>query len=450
MVLYLIGLGLGDEKDVTVKGMEAIQSSSRVYLEAYTSVLGGGSVEGELPEQLHVSRMERAFGCSITVADRQMCEDGADEIIEAARSADVSFLVIGDAFGATTHTDLLLRAHEVGVSTSVVHNASIMNAIGCCGLQLYNYGQAVSICFFRGPGTVWPDEAPWRPSSFYSKIAANRVLGLHTLCLLDIKVKEPQMEALARGKLTYEPPRYMSVNCCIEQLLAVEAEERAAGRGGAYGPGTLCVGLAKVGCEGQRIVCGTMEQLRTVDFGPPLHSFVIPGTLHDLETSVLQTFALPDQAHHVAAAAAAAGAGTCRGGAARAALANAGFVGANSAALAASDSRQVAAAVAHWDDPVALQAIITAATGRLVALCTAGGSGGSTAVPSAATSVPTTTAPPPQIDPEAAGMAEGVKGLLAALDEASSANRAELAGGVVEGDGEAMGDFLADLDSDSD
>ena len=40
--MYFIGLGLGDEKDVTIKGKEAIERSSRVYLEAYTSVLGGG------------------------------------------------------------------------------------------------------------------------------------------------------------------------------------------------------------------------------------------------------------------------------------------------------------------------------------------------------------------------------------------------------------------------
>eukprot|EP01052_Picozoa_sp_SAG31_P005440 SAG31_NODE_239_length_19453_cov_5.539888_12_plen_62_part_00 len=39
--MYFIGLGLGDEKDVTIKGMDAIKRSSRVYLEAYTSVLGG-------------------------------------------------------------------------------------------------------------------------------------------------------------------------------------------------------------------------------------------------------------------------------------------------------------------------------------------------------------------------------------------------------------------------
>lgn len=39
MVLYLIGLGLADEKDITVKGLEAVRKSSRVYLEAYTSIL---------------------------------------------------------------------------------------------------------------------------------------------------------------------------------------------------------------------------------------------------------------------------------------------------------------------------------------------------------------------------------------------------------------------------
>ena len=40
MVLYLIGLGLGNEKDITIKGYEAIKKSSKVYLESYTSILG--------------------------------------------------------------------------------------------------------------------------------------------------------------------------------------------------------------------------------------------------------------------------------------------------------------------------------------------------------------------------------------------------------------------------
>jgi hypothetical protein len=39
-MLYLIGLGLGDEKDITVKGLEAVRKCTKVFLEAYTSILG--------------------------------------------------------------------------------------------------------------------------------------------------------------------------------------------------------------------------------------------------------------------------------------------------------------------------------------------------------------------------------------------------------------------------
>lgn len=38
-MLYLIGLGLADETDVTVKGLQLIRKVERVYLEAYTSIL---------------------------------------------------------------------------------------------------------------------------------------------------------------------------------------------------------------------------------------------------------------------------------------------------------------------------------------------------------------------------------------------------------------------------
>lgn len=39
-MLYLVGLGLGDAKDITVKGLEIVQRSKEVYLENYTSILG--------------------------------------------------------------------------------------------------------------------------------------------------------------------------------------------------------------------------------------------------------------------------------------------------------------------------------------------------------------------------------------------------------------------------
>jgi diphthine synthase len=102
----------------------------------------------------------------------------------------------------------------------VIHNASIMNAVAACGLQLYRFGQAVSLCFFT---------PTWRPDSFYDRVASNRRDGLHTLCLLDIKVREPTEESLARGRPVYMPPRYMTANHAARQLLEVEAARRRNG-----------------------------------------------------------------------------------------------------------------------------------------------------------------------------------------------------------------------------
>ena len=51
---------------------------------------------------------------------------------------------------ATTHTDLELRALDLGIPVKTIHNASIMNAVGAAGLQLYRYGETISIVFFTG------------------------------------------------------------------------------------------------------------------------------------------------------------------------------------------------------------------------------------------------------------------------------------------------------------
>ncbi|KAK7488488.1 hypothetical protein BaRGS_00020273 [Batillaria attramentaria] len=274
-MFYLVGLGLGDAQDITVKGLEVVQKAKRVYLEAYTSVLTVGQ-----------DALEKYYGRDIILADRDMVEQNSDELIAEAETEDIAFLVVGDPLGATTHTDLILRAVEKGVQYRIIHNASIMNAIGCCGLQLYNYGEAVSIVF-------WTET--WRPDSFYDKIAANRERGLHTLCLLDIKMKEQSLENLMRGRKIYEPPRFMTVQQAAEQLLEiVEKKNKQSKENNALSPDSVCVGLARVGGEDQSIVAATLRQLATVDMGGPLHSLIIPGNMHPLEMDMLRLFALDD------------------------------------------------------------------------------------------------------------------------------------------------------------
>lgn len=49
----------------------------------------------------------------------------------------------------------------------VIHNASVMGAVASCGLQLYNFGQTVSI-------PEW--EVNWEPDSFYEKIRVNKTV----------------------------------------------------------------------------------------------------------------------------------------------------------------------------------------------------------------------------------------------------------------------------------
>lgn len=41
-MLFIVGLGLGDEKDITLRGLEAVKRCEKVYIEAYTSLLSFG------------------------------------------------------------------------------------------------------------------------------------------------------------------------------------------------------------------------------------------------------------------------------------------------------------------------------------------------------------------------------------------------------------------------
>eukprot|EP00440_Ansanella_granifera_P028017 gb/GFBE01030438.1/.p1 GENE.gb/GFBE01030438.1/~~gb/GFBE01030438.1/.p1 ORF type:complete len:273 (+),score=67.92 gb/GFBE01030438.1/:1-819(+) len=262
MVLWMIGLGLGDDGDVSVKGLKAIQQSAYVYLEAYTSILPG----------LDKETLAAAYGVpEIIEADRELVESGCEEMLERAKEQEVSFLVVGDPLCATTHTDLWLRAQQQKIPVRVIHNASVMNAVASCGLQLYRFGETVSIPF-------WLEG--WRPDSWYDKIAKNKKAGLHTLCLLDIKVKEQTVENLMRGRKIYEPPRFMTVAQALDQLSQVEKDKGE----GIAAPSSLVMGLARLGREDQVIRAGTVEQLLEADFGGPLHSLVVCAEeLHELE-----------------------------------------------------------------------------------------------------------------------------------------------------------------------
>lgn len=273
MPLFLIGIGLGNEKDITLRGLELLQASDVVYLESYTAIMCDPECQG---------RMRALYGKELIVADRYFVEDGT-ALLQAARESSIALLVVGDPFSATTHSDLYVRCRTSGIPVQVVHNASIMNAVGFTGLQLYRFGHTITLCF-------WTDT--WKPDSWYDAFVANRERGLHTLVLLDIKVKEVSDDNLARGKLhVFEPPRFMSCMQAAQQLLAVGLKKEDSVR---LGPSIRVVGIARLGFEDQVVVPCSLQELADMDpatLGRPLHSVVIPGDIHECEAEHLATFA---------------------------------------------------------------------------------------------------------------------------------------------------------------
>lgn len=264
MTLHIIGIGLGDEKDITVRGLEIVKRCSAVYLENYTAVL-----------QCPVSSLESLYGQKVILADRNFVEKNPDPMLYKAKSSDVAFLVVGDAMSATTHVDLVLRARKEEIAVRIVPNASILTAVGAVGLELYKYGKTVSV--------VFPEEGV-KVESFYDGLKWNLDSGLHTLCLLDIKTAEPTREGLKNesGSEAQEA-RFMTVSEGIQALLAVEKNRSE----GVFTADAFCIGCARVGCDDARIVAGKASDLLDVEFGGPMHCLIVPGKLHFMEEDAL-------------------------------------------------------------------------------------------------------------------------------------------------------------------
>ncbi|MCW4000927.1 MAG: diphthine synthase [Candidatus Bathyarchaeota archaeon] len=251
--LVFVGLGLNDECGITVKGLEETRSADAVFMETYTSRMPDFSME----------HFEAMCGKKIQLIQRRALEEeNGAVILKAAQAGKAVFLVPGDPFIATTHITLRIDAQKQGIATRVVHGISIMSAIvSLSGLHNYKFGKTVTVPF--------PDNFSETP---YNVIAQNRQLGLHTLCLLDLRAAEN---------------RYLTINEALRLLLEVEAKRGQ----GVLTSDTPALGIARAGSDNPALKADFAGKLAAFDFGEPPFSLIIPGSLHFMEVDALIAFA---------------------------------------------------------------------------------------------------------------------------------------------------------------
>lgn len=252
-MLTFVGLGLYDERSVTLEGQDAVRTADRVVAEFYTSTLWGTDLE----------RLEERLMAPIEVLDRAAVERHPEDLLASATTDHVAFLTAGDPMIATTHVDLRLRAADRGVETRIVHGTTAQTAASSLtGLQNYRFGRAATVPFAYTHGLDGV------PSNVIDAVTDNRDRGLHTLLYLDIDA---------------ESDRFLAGDAAAAMLAEPLGDP-------------LGVVVAQAGSPSPIVRGDRLSSLATVTFGDPLHLLVIPGSLHHMEAEALRTFAgAPDR-----------------------------------------------------------------------------------------------------------------------------------------------------------
>ena len=243
-MLYLISLGLADEKDMSLRALETAKACDFLYLELYTTRMFTDA-----------EKLSALIGKPVKEIERSDMEENSLKLLEQAKTQNVGILVGGDALTATTHTSLLLDASKQGIKTKVIHGSSIFTAVASTGLQLYKFGKTVTLAL--------PEEK-YKPTSTYEGIRGNKSGGLHTLILLDVKS---------------ESGKYMSVPEAAQILLRDEV----------FSDDTKLIACCQLGSDSETIRYASIKQLindNSLQNKTPA-VLVVPGELHFMEEEFL-------------------------------------------------------------------------------------------------------------------------------------------------------------------
>jgi diphthine synthase len=242
-MLYLIGLGVWNEKDVSLRGIEICRQADSIYCELYTAYWGG-----------NLDRLGKLIRKEVKLLGRKDVEEGSGKLLKEATSKNVVLLVPGDPLVATTHVHLILEAKKRKIPVEIVHSSSIYTTVARTGLQIYKFGRI---------GTIITPKKGYESEGFYKILRENLSKGMHTLLLLD---------------------RDMGTRKGLEILKGIESKKRKK-----VLRGKKIVLCSRLSSEHERIVYGKFEDLTGKDLPEP-GVIIVPGKLHFMEKEFLETF----------------------------------------------------------------------------------------------------------------------------------------------------------------
>jgi len=235
-MLYLIGLGLNYD-GISEYGLEIAKRCKKVYLENYTV---------DFPYSLQ--QLKDVIGKNIALADRDFIEKF--EIIDQAKNCNVALLIYGSPLTATTHISLIQEAKSSGIKYQIIYNASIFDAIGETGLQLYKFGKIASI-------PAWKKN--YEPDSFMEIVKQNLASQAHSLILIDIGLEFPEaLEQLEKATKKHDLK--------LKKLIICQ----------------------KLGTKEHKVLYRNFEEMKTFTGIRKPYCLIIPSKLHFVEKEFLE------------------------------------------------------------------------------------------------------------------------------------------------------------------
>lgn len=236
-MLYIIGLGL-NENSLSQEALNKVKKCKKVYLETYTVSL-----------LYPVEKLEKIIQKKIILLDRTVVE--SLNFVKVAKKQDVALLIYGSPLFATTHSAILEECRKLKIPFYILFNASVFDAIGQTGLQLYKFGKITSL-------PRW--QKNYQPESFIDTVLENKKINAHSLILIDIgldaKTALDQLETVLKNK-NYSEEKIILCSC--------------------------------LGTKNQWIIYGSIAKVKSKKIKEPF-CIIIPAQLHFMEEECLKNF----------------------------------------------------------------------------------------------------------------------------------------------------------------